>query len=159
MKKFDHGQEHRDDGMVLIQTNLDDMNPEYCPYITDRLLEKGANDVYWIPILMKKGRPGLMLNVLTDGLLLSEIETVIFEETTTLGLRYMPVSCSRLGRNFEKVSTPWGAITVKTGYKAGKLVHFAPEHEDCAKAAREHGIPIKQVYEYVRAIYISQKSL
>ncbi|GIP31101.1 nickel insertion protein [Paenibacillus sp. J2TS4] len=152
--KFDHAQEHRDDGMVLIQTNLDDMNPEHSPYITDRLLEEGANDVYWIPIIMKKGRPGLMLNVLADQERLAAMEAVIFEETTTLGLRYMPVSCHRLGRSFDQVRTPWGPITVKAGYREGKLVHFAPEHGECAEAARAHGVPIKQVYEHVRALYL-----
>lgn len=145
-----HETEHADDGMIIIQANIDDMNPEFCPYVTERLLENGANDVWWIPIIMKKGRPGLMLNVLTGEARLPDLEAVIFNETTTLGLRYMRTVCHRLGRSFEQVDTPWGAITVKAGYRDGTLVQFAPEFRECEQAAKQHGVPLKTVYDEVR---------
>lgn len=147
---FDHRSEHVDDNMILIQANLDDMNPEHCPYVTDQLFKHGANDAYWIPIIMKKGRPGLMLNVLVDRDKLSAMEEVIFTETSTLGLRYFQASCHRLGRTWQKVTTSWGEVSVKVGYYQGKPVQYAPEHEDCAEIARSNGVPLKMVYEEVR---------
>ena len=104
---FDHKEEHTDDDMVLMQANIDDMNPEFCSYVMDRLFENGANDVYWISIVMKKGRPGIMLNVFVNNPLLSKMEEVIFSETTTLGIKYMRASCHRLGRELVQVQTEW----------------------------------------------------
>src|SRR5690348_15056533 len=111
---FAHKEEHVDDKMIMIQVNIDDMNPEYCSYVTDMLFGQGANDVCWIPIIMKKGRPGLQLQVLTDLNLLPQLETIIFRETSTLGLRYIAATVHRLARSFVKVSTLWGEMTVKT---------------------------------------------
>jgi len=153
---FDHDYEHRDDNMVLIQANIDDMNPEFSSFVSDRLFEKGANDVYWVPIIMKKGRPGLMLNVLVSADLLEQMEDIIFRETTTLGLRYVRLSCHRLGRRSVKVDTPWGPIAVKLGYHRGELVQVAPEFKECEETARKYGVPIKQVYEEVRKRFIRQ---
>src|SRR5690625_2659494 len=101
--EFDHHEEHVDESMVLMQANLDDMNPEFCSRVSERLFEIGAHDVYWIPIIMKKGRPGTMLNVLTSRECLEPIKTIIFTETTTLGLRYWPTTCHRLGRQIIQV--------------------------------------------------------
>lgn len=151
-----HRQEHVDEDMIVIQANLDDMNPEFTSYITDLLLAQGANDVYWIPIIMKKGRPGIMLHVLTGEERLAEMEAIIFRETTTLGLRYMRVSCHRLGREFEKVDTRFGPLTVKVGYFQGQAVQFAPEFRECEEMARRHGVPLKEVYDEVRGAFRSK---
>ncbi|MCM3270804.1 nickel insertion protein [Paenibacillus elgii] len=153
---FDHREEHIDDRMLILQANIDDMNPEYCSYVTDLLLEQGANDVYWIPIIMKKGRPGVMLNVLTDDEGVKRMEEVIFRETTTLGLRYLRASCHRLGREFHRVDTPWGPIQVKAGFHQGELVQFAPEFKECEQAAKTHGVPLKQVYDEVRRRFMDR---
>jgi uncharacterized protein (DUF111 family) len=152
---FEHREEHVDDGMLLVQANIDDMNPELCSYISDRLFDAGANDVYWIPIIMKKGRPGIMLNVLVDDRQLSGIEEVIFRETTTIGLRYLRASCHRLARTFEQVSTPWGTIHVKIGYHRGEMVQFAPEFRECEQAAITHSVPLKQVYDEVKRRFLN----
>ncbi|MFB6365569.1 nickel insertion protein [Paenibacillus elgii] len=153
---FDHREEHVDDRMLILQANIDDMNPEYCSYVTDLLLEQGANDVYWIPIIMKKGRPGVMLNVLTDDEGAKRMEDVIFKETTTLGLRYLRASCHRLGREFHRVDTPWGPIQVKAGFHQGELVQFAPEFKECEQVAKTHGVPLKQVYDEVRRRFMER---
>lgn len=150
---FGHREEHLDEGMLLVQANVDDMNPEYTSYIADKLFELGANDVYWIPIIMKKGRPGLMLNVLVHQERLGSVEKVIFSETTTLGLRYLHAVCHRLGREFVTVDTPWGGVKVKVGYYQGKPVQFAPEFKDCEAIARNHGVPLKQVYDEVKKMF------
>jgi len=143
----EHGKEHKEGEMVLLQTNIDDMNPEFCPYIGERLLAAGAHDVFWIPILMKKGRPGFLLNVLTHAKRLDAIEQIVFEETTTLGIRYIWTECKRLERYWEEASTPWGVIRVKVGKREGKIVQFAPEFADCEAAAKAHQVPIKAVYD------------
>ncbi|THF76688.1 nickel pincer cofactor biosynthesis protein LarC2 [Cohnella fermenti] len=148
-----HKREHREDGMVMLQTNIDDMNPEFCPYVSERLLAAGAHDVFWIPILMKKGRPGLLLNVLTNADRLPAMESIVFEETTTLGMRYILTECKRLERHMVDVATPWGAIGVKVGVMGGRTVQFAPEYAHCEAAARAHGIPLKTVYEAARQAY------
>ncbi|MNI14965.1 hypothetical protein D3C73_682480 [compost metagenome] len=148
---FGHREEHTDDQMLIVQANIDDMNPEWTSFITDKLFAEGANDVYWIPIIMKKGRPGLMLNVLVEETRLAAMEAVIFSETTTLGLRYVHASCHRLAREFVTVLTRWGPLTVKVGYHQGKLVQMAPEFKECEQIALTHQVPLKQVYEEVRS--------
>lgn len=156
MMSFNHREEHVDDGMLLIQANLDDMNPEWVSYVMDKLFDAGANDVYVVPIIMKKGRPGIMLNVLVEATRLSFIEDVIFSETTTLGIRYMHASCHRLAREFEQVDTKWGLLTIKVGYHQGKLVQYAPEFKECEQVAREYQVPLKLVYEEVRMQFMLQ---
>lgn len=150
MRTDDHRYEHTDDNMLIVQVNLDDMNPEWCSYISDRLFEVGASDVFWIPILMKKGRPGVMLNVLVHESRLEEIERIVFMETTTFGLRYVRTVCHRLGRRFETVDTPWGPVRVKIGEFRGETVEFAPEYADCEAAARHGGVPLKRVFAEAR---------
>ncbi|TDF98617.1 nickel insertion protein [Paenibacillus piri] len=152
---FEHREEHIDEGMLLLQANIDDMNPELCSYVGECLFEAGANDVYWIPIIMKKGRPGVMLNVLVDESRLERMEEVIFRETTTIGLRYLRASCHRLAREFKQVATPWGAIHVKVGYHRGRMVQFAPEFKECEQAAKQYGVPLKQVYDEVRRLFLN----
>jgi uncharacterized protein (DUF111 family) len=154
--EFDHEKEHIDENMMVIQANIDDMNPELCSYVMDLLFEQGANDVCWVPIIMKKGRPGLQLQVITAASQLEAMESIIFRETTTLGLRYIPAVVHRLSRTFEKVNTAWGEMIVKTGYQAGKMVQYAPEFKECEQVAKQFGIPLKEVYEEVRRQFLIQ---
>jgi uncharacterized protein (DUF111 family) len=156
---FGHREEHVDEEMLVLQANIDDMNPELCSYVGELLFEAGANDVYWIPIIMKKGRPGIMLNVLLNEDKLSGVEEVVFRETTTIGIRYMAASCHRLGRTFTEVVTPWGVVSVKAGYHKGKLVQFSPEFKDCERLARDYGVPLKRVYEEARARFLDVNPL
>jgi uncharacterized protein (DUF111 family) len=156
---FDHIEEHLDEHMLLVQANLDDMNPEWTSYVSDQLFAAGANDVYWIPIIMKKGRPGFMLSVLVEETKLNAIEGIIFRETTTLGLRYLHAECHRLARQFQTVETQWGPLSVKIGVYQGKVVQYAPEFKECEAIAKHHQIPLKAVYEEVRRQFQeSQKS-
>ncbi|MBD0383512.1 nickel insertion protein [Paenibacillus sedimenti] len=154
---FNHREEHVDDQMLLIQANLDDMNPEWVSYIMDKLFDLGANDVFVVPIIMKRARPGIMLNVLLAADLLMEVEEVIFSETTTLGIRYMHASCHRLAREFEKVQTQWGPLTVKVGYHQGKLVQYAPEFKECEQVAKQYQVPLKRVYDEVRKQFMERQ--
>jgi uncharacterized protein (DUF111 family) len=151
---FVHAEEHRDEHMMIIQANIDDMNPELCSYVMDQLFEHGANDVCWVPIIMKKGRPGLQLQVIADQSLLTMLETIIFRETTTLGLRYFPATVHRLARTFEKVATAWGEMTIKVGYLGEQIVQYAPEFTECEQTAKHQGVPLKEVYDEVRSQFL-----
>lgn len=149
-----HGEEHVDEGMVLLQANLDDMNPEWTTHVSELLFAAGANDVFWIPIVMKKGRPGVMLNVLADEESVERMETIVFRETTTLGVRRFPAAVHRLGRRLVRVDTIWGPIGVKVGVHHGKDVQYAPEYRECKEAAERAGVPLKTVYDEVRRSYL-----
>jgi len=147
--------EEIDNEMIEIRVNLDDLNPEIYTHIMDLLFKSGAKDVFLTPIIMKKGRPGLLLTVLSKSNLLNKIKEIIFKETSTLGLRYHSTTCHRLERSFQKVSTPWGELTVKIGYYQGEMVNFAPEFDQCTKLATENNIPLKQIYGYLKKEMLS----
>lgn len=146
-----HIHEHIDEGMVLLQANIDDMNPEWLPYAMEKLLEHGANDVYAHPVQMKKGRIGFLLNVLCERSKSEVLKAVIFSETSTIGVRALDVAVHRLGRTVRVLESPWGPIRVKEAKARGKRVQAAPEFEDCRRIAQERGVPLKKVYEWVTA--------
>lgn len=141
--------EHIDDNMLKLEVNLDDTPGEWLGHVMDLLFEAGANDVFYIPIYMKKNRPGVMLQLLCDRAKAKSMEQILFNETTTLGIRYYPLTVHRLERHFRKVMTDWGEVTVKEGLYEGNMVQRAPEYEDCRKIAREKNVPLKEVYQQV----------
>ncbi len=141
--------EHLDDRMVKVEVNLDDAPGEWLGYVMELLFEAGANDVFYTPIYMKKNRPGVMLQLLCRQEILGSLESILFRETTTLGVRHHPLTVHRLGRRYVKVQTQWGAVTVKEGLLGGEVVQRAPEYEECRAIARERGVPLKKVYEAV----------
>lgn len=129
----------------IIETNIDDMNPELYGYIEEKLFEVGALDVFKTPIIMKKGRPGIKLSILYVIENEEKIFDVIFKETTSIGVRKYRVEKIMLDREFSKVKTKYGDITVKKAYYKGKLVKCKPEYEECKSAAKENGISIRDV--------------
>ncbi len=142
-RKFD------EDRCMLIETNIDDMNPEIFGYISERLFEEGAKDVYMTPIIMKKGRPATMLSVLADETDMNRIIEVLFSETTTIGIRFYRVIRNKLRREARTVKTELGKIRVKLVYVNGSE-RITPEFDDCSRIAREKGIPLQKVYEAVK---------
>ncbi|WP_173917678.1 nickel insertion protein [Halobacillus sp. Marseille-Q1614] len=144
-----HRYEHTDHEMIKMEVNLDDIPGEWLGHVMTLLLEAGANDVFYIPIYMKKNRPGTMLQVLCPETRAEELMNIIFQETTTLGVRYYPLSVKRLGRQFKEVETPWGFVTVKEGLLNDKVVQRAPEYSSCKKIADKYHIPLKKVYQEV----------
>ncbi|MBO8171807.1 MAG: DUF111 family protein [Bacillaceae bacterium] len=156
MERFNHGQEHQDPGMWKLEVNLDDMTGEQMGYVLDILLENGANDAYYTPIVMKKNRPAYMLTVLVSEQKKKPMVDILFRETTTLGVRYYPVEVHRLERKSIPVKTDWGEVQVKIGVFQGEIVQYAPEYDDCIRIARERGIPLKKVYEIVKKEAVSQ---
>lgn len=137
------------DHSILLETNIDNMNPEVFGYLTDRLFEACAKDVYLTPIYMKKGRPGTLLSVITDEARMDAMLDLIFRETTTLGVRISRVSRRKVKRGAGTVATEFGPVRVKVAYLDGRA-RFAPEYEDCARIARERDIPILAVYDSAR---------
>jgi uncharacterized protein (DUF111 family) len=149
MVSHPHNNEHIDDEMVKMEVNLDDVPGEWLGYVMDLLFEAGANDVFYTPIYMKKNRPGVLLQLLSSRQKLDQMKEILFKETTTLGVRYYPLTVHRLERQFKSVETVWGPVTVKEGYYEGKLVQRAPEYEECKQIAQLHHVPLKHVYEQV----------
>lgn len=133
----------------IVETNIDDMNPELYGYVEERLFEVGALDVFKTPILMKKGRPAIKLSVLTNEKVERDVLDVIFEETTSIGVRKYKVEKIMLNREFSKVKTEYGDITIKKAYYKGKLVKYKPEYEECRTIAKEKNISIDKVYKSV----------
>lgn len=135
-----------------LETNIDDMNPELYEYIMDKVFEAGALDVYLTPIIMKKTRPAVTLNVLCRVSDEYNIKAVIFKETSTIGLRKYSVDRESLEREFEKVKIKYGEVTIKNSYFQGIKVKSKPEFEDCKRIALEKDIPIKNVYEEIATV-------
>jgi hypothetical protein len=139
--------EHIDSEMLMIEANIDDCQGEWMGYTMELLLENGANDVFFTPIVMKKNRPAYKLSVLTQQTKLTQLEKIIFKETTSFGVRYFPVTCRRLERKFEQVETEWGTVSIKIGLHLGEVVQVSAEYEDCKKIAQQYHLPIGKVYE------------
>ncbi|UCH33041.1 MAG: nickel pincer cofactor biosynthesis protein LarC [Armatimonadota bacterium] len=140
--------------LVVLETNLDDMNPEFYERVVERLFEAGALDVFITPIIMKKSRPASLLTTLAAPDKQAELLRILFRETTTLGVRAREVSRHCLDRDWVTVETPFGQVRVKIARLEGEIVTVAPEYEDCRRLAREKGVPLKDVYERARAAAI-----
>jgi pyridinium-3,5-bisthiocarboxylic acid mononucleotide nickel chelatase len=134
-------------GELILETNVDDLNPELYGYVIERLFEAGAQDAWLTPIVMKKGRPAVTISVLCSPSRQDAIRQVLFRETGTLGVRSSSVDKQALEREWIQVSTRNGGVRVKVGLLDGRPVTVAPEYEDCARVAREAGVPARDVYE------------
>jgi uncharacterized protein (DUF111 family) len=134
------------DIVQVIETNLDDVPGEIIGYCIEALFAAGALDVFSTPILMKKNRPGVLLSVLAPEPLVPTLETILFRETGTLGIRRYAVQRSKLRREPWLLQTPWGPVQGKHGWREGGPDVITPEYEDCARLARELGIPLREVY-------------
>lgn len=137
-------------GVLVIETNLDDMSPQVSGYVTQRLLEAGALDVWLTPIIMKKGRPGVMLSALCHQDRQRVVEDMILMETTSLGVRVRPCERRVLQRSMRTVRTQYGDIQVKEAVLPDGSIRTAPEYEDCRRAAQQHGVPLMDVMKAAR---------
>jgi uncharacterized protein (DUF111 family) len=133
-----------------LETNLDDVPAEVIGYCFEQLFAAGALDVFTTPIQMKKNRPGVLLTVLAPANVLDAVETILFRETQTFGIRRHAAQRSKLRREAVTVQTPWGPVQGKRGWRENGPSVFTPEYEDCARVAREHGVPLREVYDAVR---------
>jgi hypothetical protein len=135
--------------VTLVETAIDDMNPEFFGYVMERLFEDGALDVCWIPIFMKKNRPGTLVQVLCPTAVRDAVIERLLQETTTTGVRYREVRRQVLQRTQVHVETSLGRIPVKRVRDLDGGVRMVPEYEACRQIAREKEIPIRRVYDAV----------
>ena len=136
-----------EDKAFVIETNIDDMNPQNFEYLFEKLLKEGALDAYTTTVQMKKSRPAFKLTVLSDRSKLERLCSIIFSETTSIGIRYHEVDRFKLRRETVKVGTRYGDIKVKLSKGPDDILTISPEYEECARAARARGVPLKRVYE------------
>lgn len=142
--------DYEQDTMSLIQTNIDDMNPQIYDYLFEELFKKGALDVWLAPIQMKKNRPAVGLNVLADKKDVDSLCDIIFAETTTIGVRISEVSRKRLSREEKIVNTKYGKVRVKISKAGQSIKNITPGYDDCKKLAKKLNIPLKDVIEEAR---------
>lgn len=138
------------DAVWVLETNLDDVPGEVIAHTVEQLFEAGALDVFTTAIGMKKNRPGVLLSVLVPDALIETAEAIVFRQTQTFGIRRHRVERTKLRRETVTVETPWGPIRGKRGWREGLQV-LTPEYEDCARVARRHGVPLRAVYDAVKA--------
>jgi len=135
-----------DDGDILVETNIDDMNPQFFELLSDRLFAAGALDVWLTQITMKKGRPATQVSVIAASRSRRELEDVLIANSTTLGVRSRPVERVKAARRVETVVTRWGDVRVKLRGWNGRVLDARPEYDDCAAIARSRDIPIREVW-------------
>ena len=143
--------------VVIIETNIDDQNPEVFGYLMEKLFETGALDVFFTPVQMKKNRPAVQLSVLAAPEKAGLLQEIIFYETSTLGLRMTTARKIMRSRESIAVQTEWGTVRIKYSSVTDEKspLHFAPEYEDCRQIARKSGLPLKEVYRLAADLFRS----
>lgn len=155
----DSKREFKEDFVQLIETNIDDMNPQFYDHIIQLLYTKGAKEVFLTPVYMKKNRPGTLLSVIAAADRIDILTNIIFQETTTLGVRISTVKKRKiLEREMLTVPSPWGDVKVKVRTVSGDKKVVSPEYDDCQKLAKKHNIPIQKVYEEIKQIAMNRLS-
>lgn len=136
----------KEEDILVLETNIDDMNPEILPAVVNKLLAAGAQDVFLTPLIMKKGRPGYQLTVLCYPQVKEKILTLILKETSTLGVRMRPEKRRILPREIKTFLTPYGPVKVKIAYLANGEIKLKPEFDSCYECALKNNRPIQEVY-------------
>ena len=139
------------DSITVIESNIDDMNPQFYDHIMNRIFDAGALDVFLTPIIMKKNRPAVKITLLSDNDNVNKLADILLKETTSFGLRMYKTERIKLEKEIKTVKTEYGSTKVKIGKKNGKIINIAPEYEDCKRIANERGISIREVYEKVKS--------
>jgi pyridinium-3,5-bisthiocarboxylic acid mononucleotide nickel chelatase len=140
------------DSLVMIETNIDDMNPEIFDAVMESLFKAGALDVYFSSVIMKKSRPATKVSVLAEQKEREVLSKILLRETTSFGVRFYDVGRLTLDREMQNLKTSYGVIKIKIGSLDGETVQAAPEFEDCRNAARKKKIPVKKVYDDILAL-------
>jgi pyridinium-3,5-bisthiocarboxylic acid mononucleotide nickel chelatase len=142
--------------VIVIETNIDDMNPQVYEHVIEMLLKAGALDVYLAQVIMKKGRPGVVLTVLCDEQRLSHISDILFQETTTIGIRFHRASRVTLERDLREGDTGFGPIRVKASHLLDGKLRFTPEYEDCRRIAVKNRVPLIEVMRRAAQMKLSE---
>lgn len=141
------------ESVAVIETNIDDLNPEFYELAMERIFAAGALDVFLSPIQMKKNRPGTLLTVICNPEKTQTIAEIVLADTSTFGVRISGRERICLDRRWAEVETPFGKIRIKIGRRSGRETTASPEYEDCKRAAMEHGAPLRRVYDTALAAY------
>jgi uncharacterized protein (TIGR00299 family) protein len=144
--------------VTVIEATIDDMNPQIYGYFQEKALAEGALDVYLTPIQMKKNRPGQKLTCICAMQDVDRLAELIFRETTTIGIRHTVARRKTLRREFARVQTPYGSVTMKISMLNGQPVNFVPEFEDCRRLAEEKGVALKEVQAAAVHAYLQKDS-
>jgi pyridinium-3,5-bisthiocarboxylic acid mononucleotide nickel chelatase len=131
--------------VTVIQTTIDDLNPQVYGYLMERLFATGALEVFFTAIQMKKNRPGTLVTVIVPEARFEDVGAAIFRETTTIGFRYQRMDRVELGREIRRVRTPYGPVRIKVSLFQGKVVQATPEYEDCRAAAQKSGVALREI--------------
>jgi len=137
--------------VVILESNLDDTNPEWLGFLMERLFEAGALDVVFLPGYMKKNRPAVLVQVMAKPQHKDQLLDILFSESTTLGVRFHGTQRKILERSSAEIDSPWGRMKVKRVSRPDGSFHLLPEFEECRRIAKEKGIPLKEVYGWVTA--------
>jgi hypothetical protein len=146
------GADWRQEEMLAIETNIDDMNPQFYDHVMERLFKIGARDVFLAPIQMKKNRPGTLLRVIADPRDRERVANIIFQETSTLGIRYYPIGRMILKRESRTIKTRYGEVTVKIAEQPDGRERATPEYDDIKRIATAKKLPIKLIHDEVMGI-------
>ena len=143
------------DRVTVIECEIDDMNPQIFGVVMEQLYAAGALEVFYVPVQMKKNRPGTLLTVVAHPATRARMTGIIFAETTTIGLRHYEVARECLDRTIVTVDTPLGAVRFKVASRDGRVLNATPEFEDCATIAHAHNLPVKEVQAIASKAYRS----
>jgi uncharacterized protein (TIGR00299 family) protein len=133
-----------DGAVMVLETSIDDMNPQVYPHLIERLLAAGALDAHLTPVIMKKGRPGIVISVLAGHAAVDEVAACLFRETSTIGIRLHEAGRRTLPRRLLEAQTSLGTVKAKA-VRRGEREHVMPEYEECRRLALEHGLPVLEV--------------
>lgn len=142
------------DEVIVLEANIDDLNPQLFGYVAEQALAAGALDVFAMPVQMKKARPGTLLTLLAKPEDAERIARLVFSETSTIGIRTRREQRYVLPRRHETVQTPWGEVRIKIAQIKGSVSNYAPEYEDCRRIAEQHHVPLKHVMQEAIRIYL-----
>jgi len=137
--------------IMQVETTVDDMQPQLWEAVMERLFEAGALDVYLTPVMMKKSRPGTVLTALCTPDKVTELSRVLFEESSTIGVRWTAYQRERLAREMVSLTTAYGAITFKVSRLEGRVITATPEFDEVRRIARAKGLPVREVLDLARA--------
>jgi uncharacterized protein (TIGR00299 family) protein len=145
-----------EDASIIIETNIDDMNPQVYDYLIEKLMQQGAQDAYLTPIIMKKGRPAVLLSVLADNGVIDAMFDTIFRETTSIGVRVREVNRKKLSRAVRDVETAYGKVRIKVSKRGYEVLTATPEYEDCKRIAEEKNVPLQTVMEETKSTFATE---
>jgi len=143
--------------VVVIEAEIDDMNPQIFGILIDRLMAGGALDVFYTSIQMKKNRPGTLLSIVAPPGVRERLVSIVFRETTTIGVRYTEMDRECLDRETTSVDTPFGTVRIKVARRNGEVANVSPEFDDCARVAAESGRPVKEVQAVAMKAFLDRR--